>query len=206
MPNRCKNTIQMKGIGKKEELFTKDEFDFNKLIPMPESLKVEAGSHQDEAIFVYLTDMVKTTPENLDDSTKELLKTLVFPFDNWEMLKSRMENLKLKDLQTLYEEGKVYVDNYKTYGAPTWYEWRCQNWGTKWNSSCTKVISDDEIEFDTAWYIPVPVLIALSKQNPGVEIHGEFQNEGGTEGSYMIKDGTITDIEIKEWQWEEKTE
>ena len=68
------------------------------------------------------------------------------------------------------------------------------------------MISDDEIEFDTAWYIPVPVLIALSKQNPGVEIHGEFQNEGGTEGSYTIKDDTITDIEIKEWQWEEKTE
>ena len=39
-----------------------------------------------------------------------------------------------------------------------WYDWRCENWGTKWNSIEAKVtrLYDDSItyEFDTAWDCP----------------------------------------------------
>ena len=53
MPNHIKNIVKMKGVASLP-LFTDNngsqEFDFNKLIPMPESLNMESGSIEDLAI------------------------------------------------------------------------------------------------------------------------------------------------------------
>ena len=46
---------------------------------------------------------------------------------------------------------------------PNWYDWCCENWGTKWNSYDGNV-TDDGIGFNTAWSPPSPVITALSKQ------------------------------------------
>lgn len=60
MPNHVRNIVKMKGITALP-LFTEKEdydgkmvpaFDFNKIIPMPESLNVESGSVEDTAIEV----------------------------------------------------------------------------------------------------------------------------------------------------------
>lgn len=53
-----------------------------------------------------------------------------------------------------------------------WYEWRVQNWGTKWNADVQYETTDQWengevfIEFNTAWAMPIPVLETLSKQHP----------------------------------------
>ena len=38
------------------------------------------------------------------------------------------------DWDKLYEDGKQYMYNRDHYGYYTWYDWCCNEWGTKWNS------------------------------------------------------------------------
>ena len=53
----------------------------------------------------------------------------------------------------------------KEHGKNNWYDWACENWGTKWNSCSTmaKRLSETEIfyQFDTAWSPPIPIWEAL---------------------------------------------
>ena len=67
---------------------------------------------------------------------------------------------------------------------PKWWDWRVQNWGTKWNSSeCEVTIMDDEqIEytFNTAWGPPEPIIHKLRELYPDVSITA-FYDEPGME-------------------------
>ena len=56
MPDYTKNQIIMEGI-EDLPLYEKGQFDFNKLIPMPESLNVDAESTNAEDIYIYLSEM-----------------------------------------------------------------------------------------------------------------------------------------------------
>ena len=74
--------------------------------------------------------------------------------------------------------GKAYIDNILEYGYDHWYEWACNNWGTKWNA-CNTRIGVNEVSFDTAWCEPIPVIRALSEKFPNlvVRINGKrFKN------------------------------
>lgn len=68
MPNHVRNKVKMTGIANlplfttKTDEYTKEQFtffDFNKLIPMPESLNIESGSSEDVAIEAVLRKMSK---------------------------------------------------------------------------------------------------------------------------------------------------
>lgn len=52
-------------------------------------------------------------------------------------------------------------------GRPNWYDWQCDNWGTKWNAYSQSLLERDtytvKIQFDTAWSPPTPVIEALEK-------------------------------------------
>lgn len=67
---------------------------------------------------------------------------------------------------------------------PKWWDWRVQNWGTKWNSSeCEVTIMDDEqveYTFDTAWSPPEEVILKLRELYPDVAIVA-FYDEPGME-------------------------
>lgn len=63
MPNHVRNKVKMTGIANlplfttKTDEYTKEQFtffDFNKLIPMPESLNIESGSSEDVVIEAVL--------------------------------------------------------------------------------------------------------------------------------------------------------
>ena len=67
---------------------------------------------------------------------------------------------------------------------PKWWDWRVQNWGTKWNSYDCEVIEmdDDQVEytFNTAWSPPEGVIEKLREQYPDVSITA-FYDEPGME-------------------------
>ena len=67
---------------------------------------------------------------------------------------------------------------------PTGWDWRVQNWGTKWNSSeCEVTIMDDaqvEFTFNTAWGPPEPIIHKLRELYPDVSITA-FYDEPGME-------------------------
>jgi hypothetical protein len=117
--------------------------------------------------------------------------------------KEMIEKLTLVD-----EEGQIYVDfnnliptpdyiyqgnlrleEMKKYGKNNWYDWRCENWGTKWNAYETQ-ISEDYIQFRTAWNMPTPVLKKLSEIFQDVKIVVLMSDEGLLDNYGVIfKDG-----------------
>ena len=193
MPNWTYNEIRIKGdkntIASIKEFVKSEEseFDFNKIIPMPDSLNIESGSRTDRAILVYLSDKLTTKPNKREDKWQMAYNLVSNPFrEDWVLeLYDRLVNDPPKDIDQLYEDGKTYVDNYQKYGAVTWYEWRCANWSTKWNA-CRVSMTDsheEEVEyfFDTAWCCPYLVISELSQIYPNVKIEHQYRNEDGYE-------------------------
>ena len=65
-----------------------------------------------------------------------------------------------------------------------WYDWRVQNWDTKWDAYDVEVVDDDpenmEITFNTAWSPPESICEALREQYPDVSVSW-FYDEPGVE-------------------------
>ena len=63
-----------------------------------------------------------------------------------------------------------------------WYDWRVQNWDTKWDAYDVVVTDDDpestEVEFNTAWSPPEAICYALSEQYPDVSISWFYDEPG----------------------------
>ena len=88
-----------------------------------------------------------------------------------------------------YEEVEVKStfpkeDENDNFRMPKWWDWRVQNWGTKWNSydDSVEIIDDETVEytFNTAWSPPEPVIEKLREQYPDVSITA-FYDEPGME-------------------------
>ena len=70
-----------------------------------------------------------------------------------------------------------------------WYDWRVQNWDTKWDCYDVEVVDDDpectEIQFNTAWSPPEAICSALREQYPDVEISWFFDEPGVEMAGYL---------------------
>ena len=70
-----------------------------------------------------------------------------------------------------------------------WYDWRVQNWDTKWDCYDVVVTDDDpdcaEIEFNTAWSPPEAVCRALRDQYPDVDISWFYDEPGCEIAGYL---------------------
>ena len=92
-----------------------------------------------------------------------------------------------------WDLGKQAFHNIREFGCPTWYEWRIQNWGTKWNASGAEVL-DGRLSFLTAWDAPNPVMEKLSEMFPTVSIHHVWADEdiGHNCGERTYQNGAVT--------------
>jgi len=70
-----------------------------------------------------------------------------------------------------------------------WYDWRVQNWDTKWDAYDVVVTDDDEeqleVEFSTAWSPPEAICSALREQYPDVSISWFFDEPGCEIAGYL---------------------
>ena len=81
--------------------------------------------------------------------------------------------------------------------AENWYNWNCENWGSKWDVTDISVEYEDDtqlnLSFATAWSPITPIFNELVKR--GFKVLAEYQDEG-----YMFageyEDGEVTDFEI----------
>ena len=100
-------------------------------------------------------------------------------------IKYYIEN-KPEEMQDWYNKGSIYVENYKKYNATSWYDWRCNNWGVKWNASDSDVTdADDEnyyISFSTPWGPPDGWIKELAKN--GIPFSVIWEEESGYRGKY----------------------
>lgn len=205
MPNHVTNLLNAKDIAILP-IFTEDEdgnkeLDFNKIIPIPqELLDVDSGTEKDR-ISCYLTKVQDV----------EIMKIVKNYYEEHPVLKlfkppHLLTEEELNDILDRYgerktfdelaEEGKTYVDNIIKYGHPSWYEWRCANWGTKWNSYDCQIFEPDDVEFLTAWSPAEPIVLKLSEQYPDRRFHllysdefiGQFAGESVYENGKLVKE------------------
>ena len=217
MPNYVKNTIVLTGkqsdidsiceLLKNKNPNRKEEIDFNNVVPMPNSMNLVAGS---DARW-YIASYVKTLPdEEKQNLIQELLKysdgfyksyfhkyqdafTEDIPADTLHRLQEEFKkDYSAINPSSIEEVGKTYVDNILTYGADTWYDWSCNNWGTKWGAM-ESYIADNSIEFQTAWSAALPITEKLSELYPDVRFSHEWADEdiGNNCGRCVFKNGIV---------------
>ena len=208
MPNWVANIIGISG--KKEYIdaliqnVRSDEsgFDFNTLIPMPESLNVESGSNTSTAILYYISDRLERP---INEIRRHKFASSAHAYNTLEleiaMLREGLDKGYYKP-DELYANGKVYVDNLEKYGAPTWYEWTNINWGTKWNACDVDVSRDSPtsctICFNTAWSLPEPIITKLVEEYPRLNFDGRWADEdlGSNCGYWESCDGVVTFTDV----------
>lgn len=189
MPNWANNKVHMRNIGINKKLYSENgEFDFNTIIPMPETIYgTVSGSITDIAIelvmflawkrYEHYSNIgarmfgVQLSDWDLLDQNPDLKNKVLAFIGNTSSVEEQFNNL--------IKTGVIYIYNMCMYQHPEWYDWSCRNWSTKWNASETKIIDKDCIEFNTAWNIPDKVFIALSEIYPYDEIIVDWMEEGG---------------------------
>ena len=135
MPNHVINILNIDGdkdkVAKMLSEIQNDEYgigsiDFEKIIPMPESLRIEAGSSTTRGLKAY-KDFVSVYTFAGANADKDLCD---IPEEKEKVFLNMRTDIRAED----WELGRQAFRNELQYGAPTWYEWSIKNWGTKWNA------------------------------------------------------------------------
>jgi hypothetical protein len=181
MPNHISNKLTI--CGKAEEIAkliatietTHEDgeichIDFEKIIPMPKILNTtHEGSQKTWGLAYY----------SIKENKPEIIQKFCYYLTD---IEERLAKHSEEELAELYDYGKTAYEVYEKYGATSWYDWRIQNWGTKWNAYYTSTGDmDDEttytIYFQTAWSHPYPVLEKLVSMFPELEFDYKFADE-----------------------------
>lgn len=183
MPNHIQNRLTINGTTEQIEEVKKSlqveedgkviPMDFNKILAMPEGLKMECHSGVETACKVALH--IKTFTTGREKSPIE------FEDNDWEQF--------IQGLQNARKTGFVY-----------WYDWACENWGTKWNAyhQPDNRDTDNIIHFQTAWSAPTELMGKLSAKFPLVEFVLQYADEdtGCNVGVVTYREGAIVSQNI----------
>ncbi len=169
MPNHVENRIEFNGgdkqIREMLEAIKNDEYglgtiDFNKILPMPESLNIEAGSRTDRGLKAYKDFIEVCLLDRKETDVQKILENITQ--NDEDVFLSQRTDIERDE----WEFGKTAWQNIQKYGSPTWYEWCINNWGTKWNAYGYDKYTDysgcDDFGFQTACSAPHHVLKKLS--------------------------------------------
>lgn len=153
--------------------------DFNRIVPMPESLDIPESTNTAEAeAYVIVHERMGLDPRPYCYNK----------FPHYDSIKGDSEKL-----EQYLQLGRQANDNRMKYHFPTWYEWRRKYWGTKWNSYDTERIDDQTIVFMTAWNGVPDLMQVLASKFPDAVIEYEFGDDVNNCGSYSFYNGTTED-------------
>ncbi len=205
MPNWVKTIVKTKPEVLKDVMskYSNDgKFSFDKVIPMPKDLDIDAGSSGELGLmFLFLEskdDIFKLkinrvfhslNPFHSDIYRDRRFEEIEEHFDKYNEDPEFIKNVEL---------GKKYISNYEKYGHATWYEWCTDKWGTKWDLNSFQSNQDTMI-FETAWGFAGNVILELSHKYPNDIFKCEFADEGIIEnsGSLSIQDGNVVEERYK---------
>ena len=176
MPNWCNNIVTIEG----------EEAEIDRLV---EFMKSEHGEFDFNKLVPYPGEF-----RSADEIHNEIRKL------TWRRPKGRPlsdeEEHKLQELQKAAPEK----DGFNSGG----YEWRYENWGTKWPARVTQVDRafphKVEYTFDTAWSPPEPVILELAIKFPDVNITLDYA-ECGMECCGIKEYRSAADIDDDELDW-----
>lgn len=204
MPNWCSNDLVVTGdaskvaelhdkiIRPKSDNSSEMTLDFNGIAPMPEELlEVSSFCSKDGLCWGGLDESL-TMPEVaglVSDTIFQRLKAELESVFEWEKLNVGHINRWLMDVHPelkskigLYPDiAKKSAQNIVKYGVPGWYDWRIQNWGTKWNPeycSISHSAGQLQVSFETAWSPPDGVYREICAAYPELNLVGKYIEEG----------------------------
>lgn len=174
----------VKTTGKNAQGKYTNEFDFNKVIPMPEELNIPSSSSGDLGMRYLLLNAKHPISWTEDDRSF---------MEHMEKVKEENPDRFNADI----ELGKKYLSNIPKYGYKDWYTFCYDNWGTKWNASEIEWIADNCVEFETAWSFCFPIVKKLSEMFPDVAIEFSYADEdcSSNTGTGTIKNAEEIDCE-----------
>lgn len=172
-------------------------FDFNKLLPMPKELNIEAGSRTDRGL-----KLVREYHHALEELERQ--KPALTPAEyvlSLRQCKGLYREKRIADPET-WALGEQAYSNIQRLGCPTWYEWCNRNWGTKWNAYRSRPLREDSdtMVFFTAWASVPKIVSLLSKKYPEQTITYRWADEdiGYNVGELTLKGGEVIDINVPE--------
>lgn len=226
MPNHVMNIITL--YGEAEEIAElKKEYgmaennavllDFNKVIPMPDGLNIEAGSETDHGIWLYLmaANPYDSWPEAEAWGYEKLSPEAYVPLkarfpdgsenryqrERAEAIRNDGEGNQKERVKRMLALGKQAAENMLHYGATTWYAWCIAHWGTKWNAYGGAEFDrqqSNQFRFLTAWSPPEPVIQKLSQLYPALLLKHQWADEniGWNLGERIYHNGEIKQEEF----------
>ena len=229
MANWVFNYLTVKGEFLDKIVNKEGNVDFNIIAPMPTVIGnvIESGS-LDMDIYYYVSERLKKPLKTLIrnklllDTCKISDQSTVYPWEGkvppgmtvTEFKVRQLYKRTLKSHQTThrpsYNRGRDLVCNYRRYGVRSWYDWRLNKWGCKWNASNTYVPEKTDengkliVEFDTPWCCPDGWLEELCEH--GVPFYLEWVEESGYHGEVISDGKTVTFNALPDVSWEEDSD
>ena len=78
------------------------------------------------------------------------------------------------------------------YGSSNWYDWNCNNWGTKWDCSDSHYTEEDKIlQFQTAWACPDKIIAEMKLMFPDLKFNGNYADEDLGSNVGYIEEGLL---------------
>lgn len=196
--------------------------DFNKIIPMPEPLRMELGNPTNNGLKAYL-DFISVY---IFDGSVKNPDLLNIPEKSEQAFLRMRSDIKRDE----WELGKAAFQNQLRYGTPNWCEWMIVNWGTKSAAYETGLVGYDTIIFNTEWDRAMPIISKLAEMYPdisffyrwadrtlgenvgmakfkgGKEVSDEFCEEGSCGAYELAADLWGFDLEEMGYVFDEKTQ
>ena len=187
MPNHIFNTIKFKKEDRKkfEKFMEEDRLDFNKLVPMPKELEKIGGDRGEKEEIVKeweeFTKEVQINQANVDEYIEKFRNEVR---ENPEKYPESAKSVNLEPEER--EWGGIFVPDFQyqmyriagkvKYGFSSWYYWRLENWGTKWNAYETD-FDEEYLDFQTAWDTPLPIFEKMANLNPDTWFQVKYYDE-----------------------------
>ena len=188
MPNWVSNRIYVKNTGPEFknliDVFTGSKGPFERICPMPAKLKKDID---DMSLFIekcglknrrkkYYLTKINHCIDKLNTIGLKIPKVVKKEPSLSDIFDDRTEKYTPSFRSQFYSwlEQKKEARRMKEFGVKDWYDWRCLNWGTKWDASDLQVIHSGEdefcVEFETAWSEPVGIYNKLAKDYPSISL------------------------------------
>ncbi len=172
------------------------EFDFDTVIPRPESIRNTEAGTQAELWFFALTGTFAKTGKY---AAKNLRSYGCVPshINTAVELQEWLE----KTSPDTRKHGEAAMAALRETGFSDWYDWCCAKWGTKWGTYHVEIreCADTALtfKFETAWSFPRPVFEKLARLHPGLIFDVKSFDEGWNFGCVGQFNGRNDFAEVK---------
>lgn len=147
------------------------DFDFNRIIPMPDIVRqTESSSAVSAGLLILGRPEILRGGFGGGSLEEEVAQYLAFPWvqeagiTDYEGLKAFLAR---RD-PSCVAKARTAIRAFEACGHASWYSWSLCHWGTKWNAYNLDIVTEEDtvfdFRFDTAWSPPDPVFAALAER------------------------------------------